>query len=363
MRHLIKLIIIGALSVCIVLLLRHYNTNQATANTNAPNQAINPQSTYQKISGKTMGTSYHITLSTNQNNLSTIQSKIDQKLLDINKSMSTYDDSATIMAFNRAPKDTPVVIDDDFVQVLRDSQQIFSASKGAFDPTVKPLVDLWGFGRDLTIERLQSPPTKQEVAAVQQMIGLDKVVLQDNRIHKTADGVGLDFSAIAKGYAVDVIANTLKNDFKITDYMVEIGGEIATFGNNPQGQAWQIAIDKPQTNSTTTNRELLIALPVHSAHLATSGNYRNGLEWQGVRYSHTINPHTFYPVADGAPSVTVVHDSTSLADGWATALTAVPYTDALKLADDNHIAALFVIWHNNDWQMVKSQAFKARFGK
>lgn len=360
-RHFIKLLIIGALSICAILLLRHYNTSQATS---APNQSINAQKTaYQKISGETMGTSYHITLSADDSKLSHIQTAIDQKLLAINKSMSTYDDSATIMAFNRAPKDTPIAIDADFIKVLQDSQQIFSHSKGAFDPTVKPLVDLWGFGRELTIERLQSPPTDQQVAAIQSMIGLDKVVLKDNHIHKTTDGVSLDFSAIAKGYAVDVIANTLKHDFHIDNYMVEIGGEIATQGNNPQGQAWQIAIDKPQTNSTTANRELLIALPVHSAHLATSGNYRNTLEWQGVRYSHSINPHTFYPVADGAPSVTVIHDSTSLADGWATALTAVPYTDALKLANDNHIAALFVIWHNNDWQMVKSQAFKARFDK
>lgn len=358
--YFIKVCIIAILTIASIFVLRHYNKPSSHQQSKqASNMAGATHShSYQKISGKTMGTSYHISLLADKDSLTVIQNAIEQKLHNINKSMSTYDDNATIMVFNRANKDKPIAIDADFVKVFTDSQQIFQQSNGAFDPTVKPLVDLWGFGRNLSIERLQSPPSPQEIASIQPLIGLNKITLTNHHLQKSMDGISLDFSAIAKGYAVDVIANSLQNDFQINDYMIEIGGEIATKGNNPEGKAWQIAIDKPTLASNVEDRQLLLALPVHQAHIATSGNYRNTLEWQGVRYSHTINPHTYHPVINGAPSVTVFHDSTALADGWATALTAVPYAEALALANRNDILALFVIQDKQDWQIVYSNAFK-----
>lgn len=348
-----KVIVIIAISIAIIFVIRH--THDTLANT---------KSTYTTLTGATMGTSYHIHFKISQQDKKSIQTAIDKRLIDINQSMSTYDDNSTIMAFNRADTNTPIVIDDDFKQVLQDSFRIYKASQGAFDPTVKPLVDLWGFGKNLTVARLQSPPAQQEIDSIRSLIGLDKVVLKDNLLTKTQNGVELDFSAIAKGYGVDVIANTLQA-FGIDDYMVEIGGEIASRGQNANGTAWTIAIDKPINDSSVTKREILTTLGVNNAHIATSGNYRHHLFWQGVQYSHTIDPNTLSPVQNSVPSVTVIHDSTSLADGWATALTAIPFDKALKLANDNNIKALFVIQtptqnSQKNWQVVKTQAFNAK---
>lgn len=321
--------------------------------------ACTPAPTYQKIEGQTMGTSYHITFySPNPLDKTALQAQVDARLHAINQSMSTYDDTATIMAFNRADKDTPIAIDDDFVQVFNDSQQIYQDSNGAFDPTVKPLIDLWGFGKTLTLERLNAPPSQKEITDVYGYIGLDKITLNGNILQKSNDNVALDFSAIAKGYGVDVVADTLKAQ-GVTDYMVEIGGEVATLGQNAKGKPWQLAIDTPTPNSTASNRTILTTITGNKLNMATSGNYRNQLEWQGVSYSHTINPLTAHPVADGAPSVTVLHDTTALADGWATALTALPQTDAIALAERMGIKALFILKDNDGWQITQTKAMQA----
>lgn len=327
---------------------------------------------YQKIAGQTMGTSYHITFATPQNaNLEQIQQRIDARLQEINKSMSTYDDTATIMAFNRAKAGEIITIDKDFIKVFLDSKQVYQASKGAFDPTVMPLVSLWGFGREKRIDRLQSPPSEQEIQTTKNLIDFNSIILTDDKLSKQKDGIALDFSAIAKGYGVDVVADVLKNEYKITNYMVEIGGEVATLGKNPQGDFWQLGIDEPVLDSSVQNRQTIAVLSgkdTGTLHLATSGNYRNSLELKGIRYSHTIDPSTASPVVGGASSVTVLHDSTALADAWATALTAMPYEKALQLAKDNDLAVLFIVPSNvkttknsinntlktQDWQLVKT---------
>lgn len=351
----LKVIAIICISVAMIALIRQCNTHQTPTDT----PTLPRPASYQKLTGKTMGTSYHITFKHTHQDMNALSQAIDERLITINKSMSTYDDNATIMAFNRAGANTPIVIDDDFRQVFYDSLSIYRKSGGAFDPTVKPLVDLWGFGKQLTVERLQSPPQDDEIAKIRPIIGLDKVILQGNVLTKTTDGVALDFSAIAKGYGVDAIAAVLQS-YGIFDYMVEIGGEIATQGNNANNNAWHIAIDEPIKDSTVSDRQILIALPVHNAHIATSGNYRHSMTWQGVQYSHTIDPTTFYPVKDSAPSVTVLHDSTALADGWATALTAMPFDKAITLANNQHIKALFVIKDpkTNNWQLIKTHALE-----
>lgn len=329
--------------------------------------ACSDQPTYQKIEGQTMGTSYHISYQHPDGaDAKAIQDTIDQRLQAINISMSTYMDDSTISKFNRLPSATPIEIDADFAKVLSDSQSIYQASDHAFDPTVYPLVELWGFGKQMSVERLQSPPTADEIAKAKAVIGLDKVVVNGRSIQKTADGVGLDFSAIAKGYAVDVIAQTLKDSYGITNYMVEIGGEVATLGQNDKGKPWTLAIDAPVMDSSVKTRDIITTLTQPkdgSLHIATSGNYRNSVEYDGVRYSHTINPVTGNPVVGGAPSVTVLHDSVALADGWATALTAMPYADALAIANREGIQALFIIENSNKtgFDIVKTDAMQQKF--
>lgn len=329
--------------------------------------ACSQQPSYQKIEGQTMGTSYHITFEAPKNiAISDIQNSIDKRLAQINASMSTYDKNSTISKFNALNAGQNINIDPDFIKVLQDSRIIYGQSHHAFDPTVYPLVELWGFGSKINAERLQNPPTKAEIDAIKGSIGLNKVVLTNNQLSKTTNGVGLDFSAIAKGYGVDVIASILKNNYKINHYMVEIGGEVATSGVNPQGKPWTLAIDAPVTGSTVSTRQIattVSALPNQPLHIATSGNYRNMLQYGNSVYSHTINPTTAQPVQNSAPSVSVIHDSVALADGWATALSAVPFDDALKMANEQHIKAIFITNHNKQYKITYSDTYQKTFGK
>lgn len=307
-----------------------------------------------------MGTSYHITFELPAGvNPKEVQSSIDARLHTINNSMSTYQSDSTISKFNVLKAGQTIQIDADFIKVLSDSRLIYKKSHHAFDPTVYPLVELWGFGAKMSIERLQNPPTPQEINTVRDIIGLDKVVLDGQNLSKTINGVGLDFSAIAKGYGVDTIADVLKSQYQITNYMVEIGGEIATSGVNDKGKAWTLAVDKPIMGSTANSREIMTTIRLSGQSMATSGNYRNTIEYDGKRYSHTINPNTASPVVGGAPSVTVIADTTALADGWATALTALPQDDAIELASRNDIMALFILGDDKGWHIHKSPSFIA----
>ena len=330
---------------------------------------------YNYLSGETMGTSYHITYKLPDNaDEADIQAAIDQRLQQINASMSTYQDDSTISKFNRLAKDEPIMIDADFSQVLQISKQVYEQSNGAFDPTVMPLVETWGFGSTMTVERLQSPPTALEIAEAKALVDFKGILHNNNSIYKTKDGVGLDFSAVAKGYGVDVIAAVLREDYNIRNYMVEIGGEVATSGVSAQQQPWQIALDAPIEGSTVSERQTIAAIrqPMNTSnkmHLATSGNYRNSVIFDNKRYSHTIDPTTGSPIAGGAPSVTVAAQSVALADAWATALTAMPYQKALRVAKEQNIAALFIILADGvktddtadtleDWQIVETAAMQ-----
>lgn len=330
---------------------------------------------YNNLSGETMGTSYHISYQLPKGaDEAAIQAAIDKRLQDINDSMSTYQAVSTISKFNQLGKDTPIAIDADFSHVLKTSKQVYELSGGAFDPTVMPLIETWGFGSTMTVERLQSPPSALEIAQAKALVDFDSVIQKDDNIYKTKDGVGLDFSAVAKGYGVDVIADVLKNTYQIRNYMVEIGGEVATSGVSAQQQPWQIAIDAPIEGSTVSTRQAMAVIrqPINngaSMALATSGNYRNSVVFDGKHYSHTIDPTTGEPIVGGAPSVTVAAETVALADAWATALTAMPFEKALATAKEHDIAALFVILAKgvaadtatdsvDDWQVVETPAMK-----
>ena len=333
-----------------------------------------PTSDYTTLSGETMGTSYHISyqLPKEADELA-IQAAIDIRLQQINDSMSTYIEDSTISKFNRLAANTPIIIDADFSRVLQISREVYEQSEGAFDPTVMPLIDTWGFGSTMTVERLQSPPSPAEIAQAKALVDFKSVVQDGDSLYKTKDGIGLDFSAVAKGYGVDVIAEVLKQDYQIRNYMVEIGGEVASSGVNSGQQPWQIAIDAPIEGSTVTERQTIAAIrqPINDGnkmHLATSGNYRNSVIFDGQRYSHTIDPTTGKPIVGGAPSVTIAADSVALADAWATALTAMPYREALAMAKAQDIAAMFVILidPNNpnadtiaDWQIIETPTMQA----
>lgn len=333
---------------------------------------------YGFIEGETMGTSYHIRYEQPESGDTTaLKAAIDQRLIAINDSMSTYQDNSVITRFNRLPAGQSIQVDPDFIKVLAISKTVYGQSQGAFDPTVMPLIDAWGFGGKMTVDHLQNPPTADEIAKAKALIDFEAVKLDGQNLSKSKEGVALDFSAVAKGYGVDAIAEVLAHDYKIKNYMVEIGGEVATSGVNERHKPWQIAIDAPLTDSTVSSRETLTVIrqPKHENNgnpgrmsLATSGNYRNSVVFDGVRYSHTIDPIQGTPVVGGAPSVSVAADSVALADAWATALTAMPYEKALAIASELDLAAMFVVPKTgkiesseevHDWQIVETSAMQS----
>lgn len=187
---------------------------------------------YDYLSGETMGTSYHISYQLPADaDEAAIQASIDKRLQQINDSMSTYQADSTISKFNQLGKDIPLTIDADFAHVLDVSRIVYQQSGGAFDPTVMPLVETWGFGSTMTVERLQSPPTALEIAQAKALVDFESIIQKEQSIYKTKDGVGLDFSAVAKGYGVDVIADVLRDDYQIRNYMVEIGVKLQPLGS------------------------------------------------------------------------------------------------------------------------------------
>jgi len=269
-----------------------------------------------KFQGSTMGTQYHIVLLVPRNlQIDTIklQRKINNILLEINQQMSTYIPSSEISLFNQTKQTNWFSVSYDFAQVVSTAQNISKLSKGAFDITVAPLIDLWGFGAktQLTI------PTQQQIKNAQENIGYQQlnVRLSPPALRKINTDLRIDLSAIAKGFAVDKISEFF-NQSNYTNYLVEIGGEIRNRGLNKKAQPWKIAIETPKKNHPTTNQSLLTS----NIAIATSGDYRNYYIKNGIRYSHTINPTTGKPITHNLASVTVLHNSTMIADAIATTL-------------------------------------------
>lgn len=289
-----------------------------------------------------MGTRYHITFKSPERiDTEALHKQLQKRLEAINRSMSTWRDDSLISAFNNAPVDEPVTVDNDFHAVMAISRQVYDASNGAFNPGVAELVELWGFGSKLTIEQLQKMPHAE---AIHQAIGHSQftaIERQGQQLVKRAP-VRLDFSAVAKGYAVDALAALLQ-DWQIRDYMVEIGGEVATAGNSPRGGQWRIGIESPAAGRGRTQS----AISVNQAAMATSGDYRQFFEMQGKRYSHTIDPRSGRPVEHDLTSVTVLADTVARADAFATAMMVLGQEQAMALAEREKLA-VYLIYRDGD---------------
>ena len=263
---------------------------------------------YQHRDGLVFGTVYSITYSNSDNQ--DLSQQITDALDAVNNSLSMFNKESVISKINN---NQPVVLDSLFLTVWEKGQYVSRCSKGAFDMTVAPLVDLWGFGL-----KNREQVTDMEVDSIRQYVGYDLVVLEDGTIHKAYPEMRIDAGAIAKGYACDVVADTLEA-YGCTDFCVEIGGEIVVKGLNPKGANWHIAINKPVDDSLCINREIQEVVELTNCAMATSGNYRNFYELDGKKYSHTIDPRTGYPVRHNLLSVTIIAPDCMTADAWATA--------------------------------------------
>lgn len=261
---------------------------------------------YQHDSGLVFGTSYNITYQSNDN----LKPEIEKALAEVDASLSPFNEKSVITHVN---KNEAVTLDDHFITVFRLSSEIYKDTEGAFDITVAPLVNAWGFGFKNGIT-----PDCHAIDSLMQFVGFDKVKLQDGKIIKTDDRLMLDCSAIAKGYGVDAVARLLKSK-GIDNYMVEIGGEIVASGDNPKGAPWRIGVSKPDDDSVSVSNEIQGIINISNRAMATSGNYRNFYYKGGKKYAHTIDPKTGCPVQHSILSATVVSDECAKADAYATA--------------------------------------------
>jgi thiamine biosynthesis lipoprotein len=302
-----------------------------------------------EISGSKMGTTYHITVIADQLPPSDIEQQIDQLLSKVDHSMSTYKKDSEISRFNRLNVGQQLEISQEFADVLQISREIWQLSEGAFDPTLGPLVDLWGFGPKATGDLI---PSDQDITVALKNTGFDGVVLKGLILTKNKP-VALDLSAVAKGYAVDIVSNYLEMS-ALPDYLVEVGGEIRVSGFNSEGMPWRVAIEQPQLLASVNK---IVGLTDMS--IATSGDYRNYFERDGIRYSHTIDPRTGKPIDHNLASVTVLIDSCAEADAWATAFSVLGAQQSIELAEKLDLAMYMLVRQNDQFIASSSRSFKS----
>ncbi len=304
-----------------------------------------------QVDGKTMGSTYSVKAlapEALEGADKALAAEIDAALATYNLVMSTYIDGSEISRVNGMPVGEWIAISDALQEILQLSQRISAKSGGAFDITVGPLVNLWGFGP----EEREAPPGDDQVAVVRSLVGYEKLVLATGKLKKRAD-LYLDLSAIAKGHATDLVASLLESK-NIRDYMVEIGGELKIRGRNPRGESWIIGIEKP-----ALGREgAMQAVSGDNIAIATSGDYRNYYEAAGVRVSHTIDPVSGFPIRHNLASVTVIAARGGVADAYATAINVLGPEAGYALALRENLAAFFIIRNNGAFTVKYTAEFE-----
>jgi thiamine biosynthesis lipoprotein len=306
------------------------------------------------ITGATMGTSYSVRIgSTAPVDPDTLRAALNARLAEINSMMSTYDSESDISRLNRAGSGNWIEIPAEMATVVREAIGISELSQGAFDITVSPLVELWGFGPGGAIAE---PPTAARIEAVRQRTSIDKLRLRTEppAIRKTHAGVSIDLSAIAKGYAVDELARVIER-MGASDYLVEIGGEIRVRGERPGGGNWRVGIERPLRGERSVQR----VIELGDGAIATSGDYRNFIMLDQVRFSHAIDPRTGYPVQHATASVSVIADTAMRADALATAFLVLGHDMGLPLAEQLVLPVLFTIRTEDGLDEIASSAFEA----
>ena len=261
---------------------------------------------YQHDRGMVFGTVYHITYQSSKS----LQKDIEAELAKVDASLSPFNERSIITAVNEN-RDT--VVNKMFSDVFALAMKISDSTNGAFDITVAPLVNAWGFGF-----KGGAMPSRHQVDSLKALVGYHKVSLTNGRVSKTDPRIMLDCSSIAKGYGCDVVAKFLSAK-GIDNYMVEIGGEIVTRGISEKRLPWKIGVTKPTDDSLNVNQEIQTIINVTDKAMATSGNYRNFYYKNGRKYAHTIDPSTGYPVQHNILSSTVIADDCATADAYATA--------------------------------------------
>ncbi len=306
-----------------------------------------------RLSGQTMGTTWSVVLLPNSDgsDANNLKQLLQRRLDQINSLMSTYDPTSEISRFNNQASTDWFAISADTAQVIELSQAISSLTDGAFDISVGPLVELWGFG---AAERGKKIPSEDQISKLLARVGYENIRLRREpaTISKQVPELRIDLSAVAKGYAVDALAEILEQQ-GFSNYLLEIGGELQISGHRGDGTPWQIAIEKPSEGV----REVATIFPLTNTALATSGNYRNFYMEDGQRYSHTIDPVSGKPIRHKLASVTVLDQTCARADALATALMVLGEEKGRLLCEKNQIAAYFLIHEKASMEVYASPAF------
>lgn len=286
---------------------------------------------YQRDEGFIFGTIYHITYQSDVN----YQKEIEAELQKVDNSLSPFNKTSIISHINR---NEDVKVDNMFAEVFQLAEKISKETDGAFDITVAPMVNAWGFGF-----KTGNPPTKQTVDSLRAIVGFQKVALEKEHVKKQNPHIMLDCSAIAKGYGSDIVARFLKKK-GIQNFMVEIGGEIVVNGNSDKQVPWRVGINKPTDDSLNTSQELQDVINVTDIAMATSGNYRNFYYKNGKKYAHTIDPKTGYPVQHNILSATVLAKNCATADAYATSFMVMGLDGAKKVLEKHPELDAYLIY-------------------
>lgn len=286
---------------------------------------------YRKSADKVFGTFYHVVYQCD----SDLTNSINAELAKVDASLSPFNPQSIISAVNQ---NQDVRLNNMFLDVFQLAMRISDETDGAFDITVAPLVNAWGFGFKNGFE-----PSKQQVDSLMQIIGYQRVTLKQGKIHKQDHRIMLDCSAIAKGYGTDIVARLLRTK-GITNFMIEIGGEIVTSGVNAEGKPWRVGISKPVDDPTGTEAGVQSIITITDKAMATSGNYRNFYYKGGKKYAHTIDPKTGYPVQHSILSATVFANSCAMADAYATSFMVMGLEKAQQLLEQHPELMAYLIY-------------------
>ncbi|MDH4167773.1 MAG: FAD:protein FMN transferase [Gammaproteobacteria bacterium] len=317
-----------------------------------------------QFAGPAMGTTYHVTVSgaDSWQERRAVQSAIDRVLAETERHLSTYDETSEISLLNRDESRSWRDVSPTLFVVLREAREVSERTGGAFDVTVAPLLELWGYGpesAEVSGRTTFTPPTFDQLRQARESVGYARLELRQEprrSVRKSASGMRLTVDGIAPGYAVDRIATEVRA-LGHQDFIVEIGGEVRAAGQRREGGPWRIAIEAP----LATGREPLVGLRLHDAAVSTSGDYRDArIDTAGHSYSHTIDPRSGHTVAGALASVTVIDEKAIRADAYATALMVMGTEAGLAWAQALRVPALFVerTATPGEWRIVESPAFE-----
>lgn len=315
---------------------------------------LEPRAETRTFSGQTMGTTYNVTVvaGSEQTIPGNLADSIAGWLEEVNQSMSTYLPDSELSRLNEAPAGEWIRVSPMLAEVLSEAQSISELSEGAFDVTVGPLVDLWGFGPVDTGDQIPSEAALEEV---RQRVGFEhlQVRIDPPEVLKSRE-IRIDLSAIAKGFGADYVGRQL-SAAGFENHLVEIGGDLLVSGHNAAGEHWRIGVEKPAFERQGVQQ----AIVVEEAGVATSGDYRNFFRQNGQNYSHILDPRLGRPVQQNLVSVTVIAESAARSDSLATAFSVMGADEALSLAQEHGIPLYLIVRRGDGFATMQSEAFKA----